>query len=75
MRMCVCNVCKFSIISHVCEVFYVSCDYIRVFVYLLQLVGCVLSCVVCCMSCSRIFAGSFFHMFMAIPDVSYLLFN
>jgi hypothetical protein len=47
MRMCVSNICKFSIRIHVCEVFYVSCNYL--FVYLLELMGCVP--LVCCAAC------------------------
>jgi hypothetical protein len=45
MHMCVCNMCKFSIRIHVCEVFYVLCNYLLV--YLFELVGCVLSVVYC----------------------------
>jgi hypothetical protein len=66
MRICVCNVCKFSIRIHVCEVL---CNYL--FVYLLELVDCVLSCcVLCCMSCSRTLAElNWFFLFMSLSVI------
>jgi hypothetical protein len=39
MRLCVCNMCEFSIRIPVCEISHVSCDYL--FVYLPELVCCV----------------------------------
>jgi hypothetical protein len=49
MRLCARNVCEFSIRINVCEILYVSCDYL--FVYLLELVRCVLPCCVFFSSC------------------------
>jgi hypothetical protein len=73
MRIYMCNMCEFSIRIMYAKFFYMSCDYI--FVYLLELVGCALSCfVVDRVSCSRMFllswtGSSFNNVFMSLSVV------